>query len=366
MQSVTGSDFMGMDLFTGAGGLSYGLSRAGFNMSLGIEANPNCAKTLSKNQPIMKILVSDIRSVEPAKVMRYLNMKKGDLTIMTGGPPCRGFSESNKRTRSLKNPLNHLYKDFFRFVKDLRPAIFLLENVQGLRTLHHGAVLQDILRIGEKCGYHIHWSVVNAEDYGVPQRRKRIFFVGALVKINSPFSIEKSKITTVREAIDDLPVLENGNRTNLMDYSRNNTLSEFQKVMRRNDGKRVSNNLVTKNNSLVLERYEYVPQGGNWSNIPIDLMYNYKNLNNCHRWIYHRLKWDAPSVSISNFRKNMLIHPTQNRGLSVREAARLQTFPDNYEFYGPLGSQQQQVANAVPPLLAQKIGENIIDCVADG
>lgn len=364
---MTSSGYIGIDLFAGAGGLSYGLSRAGFNIKLGIDIDPNCATTLSKNHNNIKVIVSNIRSVEPLKVMKEAGIRRGDLTIVAGGPPCRGFSQSNRRTRSLNNPLNNLYKQFFKFVKELRPTIFLLENVEGLRTLHHGTVLQSILRLGEKYGYYVHWNVVNAEDYGVPQRRKRIVFIGTLVKTTRAlFGVKKREVTTVRQAIDDLPVLKNGNKVDLLDYSRSNNLSENQKRMREGNGRKVRNNLVTKNNSLVLERYKYIPQGGNWSDIPDHLMYNYKNLSNCHRWIYHRLKWDEPSVAISNFRKNMLIHPEQDRGLSVREAARLQTFPDHYVFYGPLGSQQQQVANAVPPLLAQKIGENISKWLVDG
>ena len=363
---MTNSGFMGFDLFAGAGGLSYGLSRAGFNMKLGIEIDPHCAKTLSMNQRNMTVIVSDIRSVEPTEAVKYADIRKGELTIIVGGPPCRGFSQSNRRTRDLKNPLNHLYNEFFRFVKELRPTVFLLENVEGLRTLHNGQVLRDILRLGEKYEYYVHWSVVNAEDYGVPQRRKRIIFIGALAKATNPFSVEQRETTTVRQAIDDLPVLENGNKIDLLDYSRSKNLSDYQKRMRENNGGKIKNNLVTKNSSLVLERYKYVPPGGNWTDIPERLMYNYKNLSNCHKWIYHRLKWDAPSVAISNFRKNMLIHPEQNRGLSVREAARLQTFHDHYLFYGPLGSQQQQVANAVPPSLAEKIGGNILKNLVDG
>ena len=131
--------------------------------------------------------------------------------------------------------------------------------------------------------------------------------------------------------------------------------------MRQNCGDSVCNNLVTRNGELIIERYKHIPSGGNWKNIPHHLLLNYKNPQNCHGWIYYRLKWDEPSVVISNFRKNMLIHPEQHRGLSVREAARLQSFPDNYEFYGRLDFQQQLVANAVPPFLDEQIGKNIIN-----
>ena len=280
---------------------------------------------------------------------------------MAGGPPCQGFSDSNRRTRSLDNPLNKLYIEFFRFVKALNPPVFLLENVEGLKTLGNGVVLKSILELGRNCGYDVQWNIVNAQDCGAPQRRRRIFFVGTKMKIQTVFSLEKSEMINVKQAISDLPKLENGNRVDPLPYSNNKKLSAYQKRMRRNNSEQVNNNYVTKNNPLVLRRYDYIPQGGNWKNIPSALMSNYKKIENCHRWIYHRLAWNRVSVPINNYRKNMLIHPEQNRGLSVREAARLQTIPDDYVFLGTLESQQQQVTNLVPPLMAQKIGETIME-----
>jgi len=359
--------YVGFDLFAGAGGLSNGLSQAGFKMNLGIEKDPNAAKTLQENHKNMKVIVQDIRSVDPIETARFAGINKKNITLIAGGPPCRGFSQSNRRTRNLQNPLNSLYKEFFRFVSKLRPKFFFLENVQGLKTLNGGIVLQDIIETGTKLGYYVNWKIVNATDYGVPQCRKRLIFIGSPETFEC-FNFKKRNHVTVREAIDDLPILENGNCLFSLKYSKNmdDDLSEFQMEMRKHTTNEVKNNWVTRNNSLVLERYNFIPEGGNWTNIPEKLMYNYKNLVNCHKWIYHRLKWDSSSISISNFRKNMLIHPEQNRGLSVREAARLQTFPDNYVFHGPLGSQQQQVANAVPTCLAKEIGKRILSYLMEG
>lgn len=356
---MTNSLYIGIDIFAGAGGLSYGLSQAGFDMRLGVEIEPNSSVTLKENNKRMTVRESDTKRIEPKEVINSVGLRKKDIDIIAGGPPCQGFSQSNCRSRHLNNPLNNLYKEFFRFVKVLQPQVFLLENVAGLRTLHKGVVLQDILNAGKKLGYYVQWDIVNAEDFGVPQRRKRIIFIGTKKKTSNLFRLKKSSAVAVRNALDDLPILENGNTVNELKYSRNSKLSNYQNKMRKNNGNTVSNNLVTRNSALVAERYEYIPPGGNWRNIPLHLMSNYKNLGNCHSWVYYRLKWEEPSVVISNFRKNMLIHPGQHRGLSVREAARLQSFPDYYVFYGPLGSQQQQVANAVPPLLAEKIGRNI-------
>jgi len=357
---MTKAPYIGIDLFAGAGGLSYGLSQAGFDIKLGIEINPSFAVTLKENNKNMKVVVSNIGVVDPTEVVKSAGLRKSDINLIVGGPPCQGFSQSNCRSRNLDNPLNNLHKEFFRFVKVLQPRVFLLENVSGLKTLHKGAVLQDILNAGKKLGYYVQWDIGNAEDFGVPQRRKRIIFIGTKKKTRNFFKEKKSSAVTVRNALDDLPILENGNFVNELKYSRYTNLSNYQKKMRKNNGYTILNNLVTKNGELVVERYKHISSGGNWRNIPSHLMHNYKNSSRCHSWIYYRLKWDEPSVVISNFRKNMLIHPEQHRGLSVREAARLQSFPDRYIFCGLLGSQQQQVANAVPPLLAEKIGENII------
>ena len=342
-----------------------GLSRAGFNMKLGIEIDSNSALTLKKNHGGMSVVVSDVRFLDPIKTLNQAEIHPNELAILAGGPPCRGFSVSNRRSRSLDNPLNSLYKEFFRFIKALKPQIFLLENVVGLKTLAQGAVLHDILNLGKKYGYTVCSTIVNSEDSGVPQRRKRLVIIGT--KHGHVQHLEMKKRTvTVREAIEDLPILQNGNKTDLMEYSKQNNLSEYQKMMRKTSMHIVPNNFVTKNSDLVVERYKHIPPGGNWKSIPTELMGNYTNTKNCHGWIYYRLKWDEPSIVISNFRKNMLIHPEQNRGLSVREAARLQSFPDSFSFFGALGSQQQQIANAVPPLLAEEIGKNLLTMLEEG
>lgn len=360
MSIVNKVPYIGIDLFAGAGGLTCGLSQAGFNMKLGIEIDSNFAETLKENNKSMKVIISDIRKINPTEAINYTRLQKNEINLIAGGPPCQGFSQSNCRSRYLENPLNSLYKEFFRFVKWIQPQVFLLENVAGLKNLHKGSVFRAVIEIGEKLEYFMQWKIVNTVDSGVPQRRKRIIFIGTKKKANNLFEVKKKNIVTVREAIDDLPILENGYFVSELKYSRYINLSNYQKMIRKNNGYTALNNLVTKNSKLVVERYKHIPPSGNWRNIPANLMYNYKNPSRCHSGIYYRLKWNEPSIVISNYRKNMLIHPEQHRGLSVREAARLQSFPDQYIFCGLLGSQQQQVANAVPPLLAEKIGKNII------
>jgi DNA (cytosine-5)-methyltransferase 1 len=353
---------IGIDLFAGAGGLSCGLLQAGFNIKLGVERDKYSAQTLSANHPEMNVVLSDIRLIDPDNALKQAQIRAKDVAIVAGGPPCQGFSQSNKRTRNMANPLNRLYLDFFRFVKAIKPPIFLFENVQGLRTLNNGEVLNDILKTAQDLGYFAQWQVINAECCGVPQKRRRIFIIGSKQKTVINFNCSIEKATTVRQSINDLPILENGNRSDCLKYSKNKALSEYQISMRKGTSSFfVKNNFVTRNSDLVIERYKKVPPGGCWKDIPKALMHNYRNVENCHRWIYHRLKWDDSAVSIGNFRKNMLIHPEQNRNLSVREAARLQSFRDSYVFFGTSEAQQQQVANAVPPLMAKEIGARLIE-----
>ncbi len=358
-----------VDLFAGAGGLSLGFEEAGFQVLLAVEKEPYSAETYIENRRSKKtiVLMRDIADLNPLEILRVLGVKKGEIDIVIGGPPCQGFSTSNMRTRTLDNPKNHLYKEFIRFIKSLTPKWFLLENVAGMNSFKGGLVKNVIIGELENMGYSCKSRILNTAEYGIPQIRRRIFIIGNRISAdfifpNASHGDGKTAYTTVKEAISDLPLLENGNQKDLTKYAKSNgSLTNYKRRMRANWGKPYCrNNLVSKNTDLVLRRYQFIPQGGNWENIPSYLMRNYKNKRNCHSGIYKRLKWNEPSVVISNYRKCMLIHPDQDRGLSVREAARLQSFPDKYIFYGPLGYQQQQVANAVPPILAQKIAMAIL------
>ena len=181
---------------------------------------------------------------------------------------------------------------------------------------------------------------------------------GVVFHYPEPSSKDAGHIT-VWDAISDLPDLSNGASVDKLSYGFGCPYSSYQALMRRSTNGYVRNNFVSRNSDLILDRYRHIPQGGNWENIPDELMHNYKDKSRCHQWIYLRLKQDEPSVAITHYRKSMLIHPTQDRGLSVREAARIQSFSDNFVFLGPLMYQQQQVANAVPPLLAAAVAKQV-------
>jgi DNA (cytosine-5)-methyltransferase 1 len=346
-----------IDLFAGAGGMSVGAGLVGLEVTHAVEIDQNASATYRHNHPDTTVLTEDIRKVNADT----FNGGSGhnEIDIIFGGPPCQGFSTSNQKTRSASNPANWLFREYVRIVEQIRPSWIVFENVKGLVETENGLFYRKVKQSIKKLGYTISSFVLNATDYGVPQKRSRLFIVGSrnnqILEIPQKSSVDK---ITVRDAIADLPSLEIGASIDFLPYTKNpvSTYAEWS----RQDLVECGNNFVTRNSSDVAVRYAYVPQGGNWEDIPATLMKNYADRSRCHTGIYHRLREDEPSIVVGNFRKNMLIHPWQNRGLSVREAARLQSFPDSYHFYGSIGFQQQQVGNAVPPLLAKALFQEII------
>jgi DNA (cytosine-5)-methyltransferase 1 len=201
-------------------------------------------------------------------------------------------------------------------------------------------------------------EIMDAVDFGVPQYRKRFILVANNANIQFTFPPKKEHHITVKEAMGDLPVLKNGEKSDVAAY-KTNYISDYIQFIR-NGSLSSTQNHVSKNKDYVIKRYKYIKQGQNWQAIPESLMKNYSDKEKCHSGIYRRLCYSKPSVVISNYRKNMLIHPTQDRGLSVREAARLQSFPDTFTFHGFITEIQQQIGNAVPPLLAKAVFDRIM------
>lgn len=340
-----------IDIFSGAGGMSIGASMAGITVELAVENNSNAAETFRYNHPSTNIICDDIRNVDVGSI-------KKDPFILFGGPPCQGFSTSNTKTRNIKNENNSLFYEFIRFVKEIKPKWFVFENVEGFVSFQKGAILKELVTEFDKLGYKTSHKVLTASDYGVPQNRNRFFMVGNRVNVDFDFPEKVQKKISVGEAIGDLPNLKNGELSPELPYKKTKC-SDYGKLMR--DGSlKSTQNLVSRNQDYVVERYKHIPIGKNWKSIPPELMNNYKNTSNCHSGIYRRLDPNKPSVVIANYRKNMLIHPYEDRGLSVREAARIQSFPDSFSFKGSLMHIQQQIGNAVPPLLAKAIFEQII------
>ena len=344
---------VGIDLFAGAGGMSLGASMAGIDVKLCIEKDEHALLTYCRNHNGTKVYAEDIQKVK--KITASFKKKR---TVLFGGPPCQGFSTSNQKTRSSQNPSNWLFNEFIRIVGLCDPEWVVFENVKGILETEDAKFFHSTYNSLKHLGYQLDYGVLNAADFGVPQFRNRLFIIGnKKIKPVLPTPVAKDKIT-VWDAIADLPRLTNGASECCLPYHCD-PISEYAQLMR-GDLKECTNHYVTKNADYVLDRYKCIPQGGNWQSIPPDLMKNYSDRSRCHTGIYHRLRANTPSIVIGNYRKNMLVHPHEDRGLSVREAARLQSFPDSYVFEGSIGFQQQQVGNAVPPLLAKAIFENIL------
>jgi DNA (cytosine-5)-methyltransferase 1 len=347
-------NFVGIDLFSGAGGMTLGARLTGINVIASVENDRHAVETYRHNNKGVDMFDKDIRE--------YVSVPKTeetDVRLLFGGAPCQGFSTSNQRTRSASNQNNWLFAEFLRVADLWEPHWIIFENVKGIVETAKGVFLERILSEITKRGYTVVHFFLQAADFGVPQRRTRLFIVGsrAGIKVKMPHPLG-SPAPTVREAISDLPLLKNGASVCRLPYRREPE-TEYQTQMRGGE-KECTNNIVSRNLDYVVKRYCHIPQGGNWESIPNRLMHNYQDKTKCHTGIYLRLRANQASIVIGNFRKNMLIHPTQDRGLSVREAARLQSFPDSYEFKGSIGFQQQQVGNAVPPLLAKVVFESVI------
>jgi len=376
--------FKVLDLYSGPGGLSKGIMNSksgelGFEVIVANDYDPHAAETYKANHPEVDFILGDIALEKTkTKILRSIKQSIGSsrIDLVIGGPPCKGFSKANTLTRNKSNPLNSLPLQFVEMVKRTKPFAFVMENVPGMLSLDNRRVAENIMENFHNLGYeNTKCWLLDAADYGVPQFRKRAFVVGS--KNNSVLFLEPKKThgddgslvpyVPLSDALSDLPYIPQGKSHSLLQSYRSNPKNRFQSKLRRNL-KLVKNHQTTVSTDLIISRFKTIPQGGNWKNIPkrlIQVNGKYKNLKNTHGMIYKRLSSSTPSVTITNFRKAMLIHPSQNRLLSVREAARIQTFPDNYEFKGPLHSMQQQVSDAVPLQLSTAVGNSILKQMAN-
>lgn len=329
--------------------MSLGASWAGVTVPLAIDFDRHAFSSYARNHPNTIVLRADL-----TKVLEISVPFRSEEMILFGGPPCQGFSTSNQKNRGPENEKNWLYQSFIGLARSLKPRWIVFENVRGILETDRGQFAERVKSDLAGLGYGVSDGILNASEHGVPQRRNRYFIIARHEGDPPPLPKgDSSHVLTVEDAIGDLPLLKMGADVGVLPY-RSAALNGYQ-AMLRGEATLVSGNLVTSSSPLIEERYRSVPQGGNWQDIPAGLMTNYADRTRCHTGIYRRLKANEPSVVLGNFRKNMLIHPTSDRGLSIREAARIQSFPDWYEFSGSIGLQQQQVGNAVPPLLAKAV-----------
>ena len=390
-----------VELFAGAGGMALGFLETQvpdkeLELLFSGEIEPIYAQTLRANHRRWNeingraTLPSHVEAVDLATEESFDKIAgataKKEVSIVVGGPPCQGFSAANRNSWSSDNPNNRLVEVFFRHVEKMRPRVFLMENVQGiLWTSGQGSrlsVADELQRRLEKAGYLTFPHLLDAAWFGVPQHRLRYFLLGVHRDMGyaradfgeyGPFPAPThgpncgAPFVTVRDAIADLPAIENGESRDAMPYREPAELNEFLAQMRvhATPGE-ITDHVTSRHAAYVLKRYRQIPPGGNWQSIR-HLMTNYADIKRTHSNIYRRLEWDKPSITMGHYRKSMLIHPNQHRGLSLREAMRLQSFPDWYRFAGNaqgkgggLMHQQQQLANAVCPLLLKAIATEIL------
>lgn len=334
-----------LDLFSGCGGLSYGLAKAGFDVILGVDHWSDALVTFERNHPGAKTLQLDLANFDPVDIEKIAGK---DIHVIVGGPPCQGFSISGKRDP--KDSRNKLYQGFVNMVAHYQPEAFILENVPNLVSMANGAIKDEIIKDFTNLGYNVQYKILLASDYGVPQNRKRVIFVGMRGRNNFeyPKALFAENRRTCSDALSDLPentVLEGA--ANPMP-----PLSEYQRYMRANTS-RIFNHVTSEHSEKTISTIALVPDGGNYKDLP-DHLKDIRKVNIA--WTRYNSK--KPSLTIDTGHRHHF-HYEYNRIPTVRESARLQSFPDDFIFYGSKTSQYQQVGNAVPPLLAEAVGAQL-------
>ena len=357
-----------IDLFCGCGGFSKGFEQAGFNIVYGIDNWKDATVTYKHNFPSAVISNEDIVNVCGDSILKATGLSKNEIDVVIGGPPCQGFSLSGKRV--LDDPRNVLYKSFVNIVSDLLPPVFVMENVPGLVRLFNGKVKDSVINDFTELGYDVQTQILSSERFGVPQQRKRVFFVGInkeKIKNTEHFVFPmptngegtNNPFVTCKEAISDLDFIPDDRAVGeCIDYEIS-PQSEYQILMRKNSLK-VLNHSATIHTAKTKNIISMVPDGGNYKDLPQELW----NTRKVHiAWT--RMNSNKPCFTIDTGH-NHHFHYKENRVPTVRESARIQSFPDDFEFIGIKTSQLRQVGNAVPPLLSEAIAKQIIIVLEKG
>lgn len=322
-----------IDLFCGAGGMSYGFEKAGFKTIYAVESNKIYADSYKLNFCEANVYVGDIKDISNKEILS-IKEKNGSVDIIIGGPPCQGFSIAGNIGRLfLDDSRNRLFLEYVRFVKLLKPKMFVLENVAALVTHNKGKTITEIVECFKKCGYKVQYSILNSVDYDVPQERRRVFIVGTCDEYAFHYPKKSSNIITVKEAIGDLPKLSAGESSN------------------------IDLHIAMKHTKQMLEKMSYVKDGGNREDIPESIRPKSGDIRKYVRYA----SWKPSFCVTGDMRK--IFHYEQNRALTCRELARLQTFPDTFTFCGSTIQIQQQIGNAVPCNLAYAIAKECMRCL---
>lgn len=371
-----------VDLFSGAGGITLGLTNSGFNVVYCTDIDPACEATHRRNFPGIPFVRDGIENIKGEDILRIARLQREDLDLLVGGPPCQGFSILGQR--QIWDPRNGLFHQFLRIAKELKPKCLVIENVTGLATLDNGIVLREIGKAFAEAGYTIDCAELLAAQYGVPQMRWRMFFVGwrldlgkrggfpgpthgrtgigDLVPNRTITAAESAGFVTIREAIGDLPAIRAGE---LGTAYRRAPKCDYQMAMREGAPATLSNHYAPRLSKQNIMRLRALKPGQDWRDLPRQLLpvSMRRALRKDHTRRYRRMKWDGVARTIiTRFRdpkSGEYTHPNQHRTISIREAARIQSFPDWFVFEGSYSQQYDQVGNAVPPLLARAVGAEL-------
>ena len=341
-----------IDLFAGVGGLSLGFQQQGFEIVFANEYDSSIAEAYKLNHPNTEMLIEDITKIDfDATFGKY----KGKIDIIVGGPPCQGFSQKGQR-KTIHDERNFLFKYYVKAVELVKPKYFVMENVPNLLTAENGFFKSEIETLFNNLGYSLTSGVLEASDYGVPQNRRRAVIIGKLNGDAPNLPQKNPRRVTIWEAISDLAFLESGEGTEIQDY-RISPESDYQLSMRRNSTK-LYNHIATRHSSIALERLRMIPPNCGKERLPKEHL-----TKSIYSGTWTRMRKDEQSVTITTRfdtpSSGQFTHPFLNRAITVREAARIQSFPDDFHFIGTKGSQMKQVGNAVPPLMAQAIAITI-------
>ena len=365
---MTGKRWTAIDLFCGAGGLSEGFRQAGFHVLAGNDIDPHAAETFAASHSEAQFLPGPIEHIAAREFLGAAGLRKRELDCLIGGPPCQAFSVYNHQ-RGLHDKRSGLFNEYLRIVEGLMPKWVVMENVTGITSAGDGQAVQRIHSGLAGLGYRVDTRILHAEAYGVPQERRRIIFLGNRLGLpirwpEPTHGPNRQPYVNVWDAIGDLPPLSNGEQpTHALPY-RTAPMSAYQAYLRGNLT-RVTNHAAPRLAPINRERMKFIPEGGSWRDVPHDLLpAGMKRARRCdHTKRYGRLRKGGLASTIltkCDLHWGAYIHPEQDRVLTVREAARLQSFPDWFQFAGPRTEQYVQVGNAVPPLLARQLGLALI------
>jgi len=359
-----------IDLFSGCGGLSLGFIQRGHKIVKAVEIDASIANTYKMNHPEVNMIVGDIKTLDGAGIF-----KQGEADLIIGGPPCQGFSMAGARIRNgfIDDPRNYLFKHYFNVVKTVRPKAFIMENVKGILTMQNGKIFSEIIssfsnsNLLDGYAYNIHYKIVKAVELGIPQKRERVIVIGTLKNgYDFDFLWDKTILdiktklptffypVTVRDAIEGL---EKPNDMGIV--KKNKAKSDYEKHL---EGALpvLYNHIQTKHSAKALERMKQIKVGENHEILD-------EKIKSVHSGAYGRLDWDSPAPTITTRfdtpAGGRFIHPVENRTLTPREAARIQSFPDDFIFYGSKSSVCKQIGNAVPPKISYFLScfiENIL------